>query len=385
VILFTAKALFMRLIQKYLPNPRHTEVHRIFVTATPQKAWETMRHLDMGKVPWVKLLFSIRTLPDRLRGKPTGEDKRIGLDQIADSEKGFFIAEEIPGQEVVVAAVGKFWHLNIPFVEVTAEEFIDLAVPGYGKISWSILVEAYGEGSVITLELRITATDEISWRRLNRYYSIIGIASRLIRTTMMQHAENLLGKLKITSDDERSLTGDELLPGCKYQATHSIDIDAPPSLVWRYLMQMGCDRAGWYSIDILDNAGKASIDHLVEGWETRKRGDKIWATPKGDAFFDVYEVEEMNHLIVGGKSERLGEPFAMTWAFVLEPIGKDATHLITRARMRSQPPLKEWILGTLWMPPIHALMQKSQLKHLKTICERDAQMRKENIMVHEWA
>ena len=375
----------MRLIQKYLPNPRHTEVHRIFVKAKPSEAWETMRHLDMGKVPWVKLLFSIRTLPDRIKGKAPTNDKRIGIDQIADNGKGFFIAEETPGREVVVAAVGKFWHLNIPFADVTCEEFSNFSIPGYGKLSWSILVEPYAEGSVITLELRTTATDEVSWKKLNRYYSIIGVASQLIRSTMMQHAENLLGKLRRPDDHDRPFVGDERLPDCKYQATHSIDIEAPRSLVWNYLMQLGCDRAGWYSIDALDNDGKSSVDHLVEGWETRKPGDKIWATPKSNGFFDVYEVVENKHFIIGGRAERLGEPFSSTWAFILEPLGKDATHLVTRARMKSQPPLKEWILGTLWMPPIHALMQKSQLRHLKSMCERDAQMRSEKTLRYEWA
>lgn len=375
----------MRLIQKYLPNPRHTEIHRIFVKAGQREAWETMRHLDMAQVPWVKLLFNIRTLPDRLRGKPKEQDSRIGIDQIAENAKGFFIAEEIPGREVVIAAVGKFWYLNIPFADVTSEEFKDYDIPGYGKLCWSISVEPYDDGSVISLELRTTATDEISWKKLNRYYSIIGPASQLIRSTMMHLAESLLGKLRRPDDDERTFPGDERLTGCRYQATHSIDIDAPPSLVWRYLMQIGCDRAGWYSIDALDNGGKPSVDHLVEEWETRKSGDKIWATPKGDSFFDVYDVDAEKHFIIGGKAERLGEPFSSTWAFILEPIGRDATHLVTRARMKSQPPFKEWILGTLWMPPIHALMQKSQLKHLKSMCERDAQMRIENIPIHEWA
>ena len=373
----------MRLIQKYLPNPRHTEVHRIFVKAKPEKAWEMIRHFDGGKVPWIRLLFNIRTLPDKLKGKAKEQDRRIGVDQITDKGTGFFVAEEIPGQEVVVASVGKFWHLNIPFANVAPQNFKDFSTPGYGKLSWSILVEPYEQGSVITLELRTTATDENSWKKLNRYYSIIGIGSQLIRSTMMHQAENLLGKLKRPDDDERILPGDERLDNCKYQATHSIDIEAPPSLVWRYLMQLGCDRAGWYSIDALDNGGKPSIDHLVEGWETRKAGDQLWATPKGDGFFDVYEIEEEKHFILGGESHRLGEPFSTTWAFILEPIGSDSTHLVTRARMKSQPPVKEWLLGAIWMPPVHALMQKSQLKHLKSICERDAQMRTNESLVYE--
>ena len=373
----------MRLIQKYLPFPRHTEVHRIFVKAKPQKAWETIRHFDMGKVPWIRLLFDIRTLPDKLKGKLKEHDRRLGLDQITDSGKGFFVAEEIQGKEVVVASVGKFWHLNIPFATVIPQQFKDFKTPGYGKLSWSIHVEPFEQGSIITLELRTTATDENSWKKLNRYYSFIGIGSQLIRSAMMHQAENLLGKLKRPDDDERTLPGDERLKNCKYQATHSIDIEAPLSLVWRYLMQLGCDRAGWYSIDALDNGGKPSIDHIVEDWQTRKAGDKLWATPAGDGFFDVYEIKEEKHFILGGESQRLGEPFSSTWAFVLDPIGSDSTHLVTRARMKCQPPVKEWILGAVWMPPIHALMQRSQLKHLKKICERDAQMRINKTLVYE--
>ena len=373
----------MRLIQKYLPFPRHTEVHRIFVKARPGHAWEAIRHFDMSEVPWIRLLFDIRTLPDKLKGKPKEQDRRLGVDQITDNGKGFFVAEEIPGREVVVASVGKFWHLNIPFANITPEKFKHFDTPGYGKLAWSILVEPYEEGSVITLELRTTATDEASWRKLKRYYSIIGVASQLIRRTMMHHAEDLLGKLQRPGDDERTFPGDERLKNCRYQATHSIDIEAPPELIWRYLMQLGCDRAGWYSIDALDNDGKPSIDHIIEGWETRKTGDKLWATPKGDTFFDVYEIEQQKHFILGVESHRLGEPFSSTWAFILEPIGSDCTHLVTRARMKSQPPIKEWLLGTLWMPPIHALMQKTQLSHLKSICERDAQERTNKSFVYE--
>lgn len=365
----------MRLIQKYLPAPRHSEIHRIFVKVTPEIAWDTIRHFDMGKIPWVRLLFDIRTLPERLRGTLKEEDRRLGVDQVTDNNTGFFIAEELPGKEVVVASAGKFWHLNIPFAGVSPGEFKNFNIPGYGKLAWSICAEPYLEGSTIAIELRTTATDESSWKKLSRYYHIIGIGSQLIRSSVMHYIENLLGKLNRPDDEKRILPGDDRLTHCKYQATHVTDIEAPASIVWRYLMQLGCDRAGWYSIDALDNAGKPSVDHLVEGWETRSTGDKLWATPKGDGFFDVYETVKEKHFIIGGESHRLGEPFSTTWAFILEPIGDDATHLVTRARMKSQPPIKEWLLGTLWMPPIHAIMQITQLKHLKQICERDAQMR----------
>ena len=374
----------MRLIQKYLPNPRHTEVYRIFVKSGPEDAWNTVRHLDMGQVPLVRLLFDIRTLPDRLKRQSKEEDRRIGVDQITDKGRGFFIAEEIPGREVVVASAGKFWHMNIPFADVNSTQFKNFNAPDHGKLAWSISVEPYHEGSTIAIELRTTATDEKSWKKLSQYYSIIGIGSRLIRNSVMHHLEALLGKLKRPDDDELTLPGDERLPHCKYQLTHAIDIEAPLSTVWSYLMQLGCDRAGWYSIDAFDHGGKPSIDHLVKSWQTRKIGDKLWALPDDqDGFFEVYEVKHEKHFIIGGEGSRLGGPFKITWAFVIDPIGEDATRLTTRARMEAAPRLSEWLMGAIVAPPIHTIMQKTQLKHLKNICEREAQVRKFD-PVYEW-
>lgn len=242
----------MRLIQQYLPNPRHTEINRIFVKAKPADAWEYARHFDAATIPWVRLLFDIRALPDLLRG-------------------------------VVAGSVGQFWHLNIPFATVAPADFRDLQEPGWGKLAWSISVEPYGEGSTIALELRTTATDDASWEKLNRYYLLIGLGSQPIRRSAMSHIAAELGKLKTPDEDDVVLPGDEHLPSARYSLNHKKDIEAPPELMWRYL----CDRAGWYSIDALDHEGIPSTDYLVEGWQTRRVGDKVAATLAIDNFYEV--------------------------------------------------------------------------------------------------
>jgi hypothetical protein len=328
------------------------------------------RHFDMSEIPWIRVLFDIRTLPDLLRSERT--DHRLGVDQITASDTGFFILQEVPGREVVVGSIGKFWHLRIPFHRVEPRQFRNFSLPGYGKIAWSISVEPFRGGSTIAIELRTSATEDISWKKLNRYYQVIGIGSQLIRKSAMAHLEAALGKMKFKDDDERVLAGDDLIPGARFQLTHHRNIEASPSMVWRYLMQLGCDRAGWYSIDALDNGGRPSTDHLVDGWETRNEGDRLSATPNDDMFFSVYALSPEKHFIIGGETVRLNEPFKMTWAFVLEPIGDDATHLITRARMKAGPPWKEWLMGNVWYPPIHGLMSRVQLDTIKSLCERDA-------------
>jgi hypothetical protein len=367
----------MRAIQLQLPNPRHVEVNRIVVKAKPDVAWQAARHFDASTIPWVRLLFDIRSVPDLVRGRvPDQEDRRLGVDQVAESGEGFMVLHETPGREVVVGAVGKFWHLNIRFADVELNEFHAFNKPGWGKLAWAIAVEPFAEGSTVSFELRTTATDEESWKALNRYYTyVIGIGSHPIRHSVMAHLQAELGKLRLPDDDERPLPGDELIPYARYALTFATDIEAPPFIVWRYLMQLGCDRGGGYSIDALDHGGFPSVDHLVEGWETREVGDKLAATPAQDSFYDVYQVEHEKYFVIGGETDRMGGPFKMTWAFVLEPIGEDASHLVTRARMESSPKWAEWLMGRVLYPPVHGLMSGVQLRNIKRLAERDAQMR----------
>jgi hypothetical protein len=365
----------MRAIQYQLPNPRHVEMHRIFVNAKPDVAWQAARHFDASTIPWVRCIFDLRSVPDLVRGRvPDKEDRRLGVDQVAESGEGFMIVHETPGREVVVGAVGQFWHLKIPFANIGPADFRAFEEPGWGKLAWAIAVEPFAEGSTVSFELRTTATDEESWQELNKYYQVIGLSSNLIRHSVMAHLEAELGKLRLPDDDRRILPGDEMIEA-KYSITFSENIEAPISLVWRYLMQLGCDRAGWYSIDKLDHGGVPSVDHLVDGWETRKVGDKLAATPTQESFYDIYQVEHKKYIVVGGETDRMGGPFKMTWAFILEPMGDDATHLITRARMVSSPKWAEWLMGNCMYPPIHGLMSHVQLKNIKQFAERDAQMR----------
>lgn len=366
----------MRTIQKILPNPRLAEVHRIFVKARPEIAWQYARHFDGSNIPWVNFLFNLRDLPNRFTGrKNIDKDFKLSVDQVTEDGKGFMILYEEEGHEIMVGSVGQFWHADIPFVHLSPAEFTGFTTPGWGKLVWGITVEPYEEGSTIALELRVTATDEESWSRLKKYFSLIGIGSRLIRKSVMKLLESELGVLKRSYDD-RVLAGDEIIPGTRYSITHHVDIEARASIVWRYIMQMGCDRAGWYSIDLLDNAAVPSADFLVEEWGERNVGDLLAATPQQDGFFEVLGLEYQKSFVIGAELKRLHDPFKSTWAFILEPVGGDATTLVVRARMQSATPWKEWLLGSLILPPIHMIMEGAQLHNLKRIAERDSRSRK---------
>jgi hypothetical protein len=56
----------------------------------------------------------------------------------------------------------------------------------------------------------------------------------------------------------RPLPGDDIVQMTHFVATRAVTIDAPPSEVWKWIVQIGSARAGWYSIDWIDNGGKES-------------------------------------------------------------------------------------------------------------------------------
>jgi hypothetical protein len=61
----------------------------------------------------------------------------------------------------------------------------------------------------------------------------------------------------------RALPGDELVDSPTFDATRAITIGAPPAQVWPWLVQVGVNRAGWYSYDLLDNLGRPSARQVT--------------------------------------------------------------------------------------------------------------------------
>jgi hypothetical protein len=164
--------------------------------------------------------------------------------------------------------------------------------------------------------------------------------------------------------DEASkpLPGDGIVPDPVAIETRGITIDAPPSAVWPWLVQMGYGRAGWYSYDQLDQRG-VSAQEVVPAWQDLKVGDILPTHPGGG--FEVAIVESQQALVVrsdtalvkaqaeAAKAAPIGsldtttvgvqasgailgstpQDFSASWAFVLEPVGEDRTRLIERFRI----------------------------------------------------
>jgi hypothetical protein len=83
------------------------------------------------------------------------------------------------------------------------------------------------------------------------------------------------------TDDEvvARLPGDARVANARYRSTRAITIDAPPAAVWPWLVQVGCNRAGFYSNDLLDNLGRPSATTILPAFERLTVGQWVPMSP----------------------------------------------------------------------------------------------------------
>ena len=367
----------MSALDQLIPAPRLLERDHVDVAADPVRAWERVRDGDLATSPLVRALFTLREIPDRLAGRHP--DARLRLDDLASTPErpGFQVLVEEPPVEVAVGAIGKVWKPEIPFVHVPdAAAFAGFAEPDYVRVAWAVRVERRGpDVTRIELELRVDATDEAAWRKFRAYFLLIGPASRFIRRSGLKAiAHDVEGSRH--DDDARPMPGDGLLPDALAQFTDGITIHAAPESIWPWLVQMGSGRAGFYSVDLLDNANRRSAREIHPELQTIAVGDVLPARPGQKDGFEVLAVEEPRALVLGGlfdgerqlafAAPRPARYSHVTWAFALEPI--DAARTRLRARVRAALP-EEAGVRLAWIGPLHHLMERAQLENLKARVE----------------
>lgn len=140
------------------------------------------------------------------------------------------------------------------------------------------------------------------------------------------------------------MPSDGLVPDASFATTRAIDIDAPAGVVWRWLVQIGQGRGGFYSYDLLENLMGLDIqsaDQIVPHWQHLQVGERIPLEPEGGGY-TVTEIVPNGHLVLftdGSGDSELDKVFrqanaASTWTFLLEEPLPGRTRLIVRWRAR---------------------------------------------------
>lgn len=126
---------------------------------------------------------------------------------------------------------------------------------------------------------------------------------------------------------ERPLPGDALVEDPTLVATRAITIHAHPTDIWPWLVQVGVNRAGWYSYDWLDNLGRPSAREIIPELLDIKVGDVMPMSPDGKHGIPVHDLDLPRSMV-------WGTPGETSWAWVLDPRPDGSTRVITRIRSR---------------------------------------------------
>jgi hypothetical protein len=156
----------------------------------------------------------------------------------------------------------------------------------------------------------------------------------------------------------RAMPGDQIIAPAS-STTRAITIHAEPSVVWPWLVQIGCRKAGWYSYDWIDNDGRPSADHIVERWQNLKPGDQIEMMPGFGP--RVVEVVPHSHVLSGDLASG-------SWCLALYP-SDDGCRLVSRWRQNWKPEGLVAKLSIAIADPGAFIMEQKMLRGIKQRAE----------------
>jgi hypothetical protein len=126
----------------------------------------------------------------------------------------------------------------------------------------------------------------------------------------------------------RPLPGDDIVKKTHFVATRAVTIDAPPSEVWKWIVQIGSARAGWYSIDWIDNGGRESSRTILSEFQMIENDTFIPFTPDQKNGMWVREFKEHENILWWDKK---GDA---SWLWHLSKTEQGGTRLLTRLRTK---------------------------------------------------
>jgi hypothetical protein len=169
----------------------------------------------------------------------------------------------------------------------------------------------------------------------------------------------------------QALPGDDLLDPADIVATRAIEIDAPPSAIWPWLVQMGPGRAGAYTYDWIENLfglNMHSADQIHAEWQNLKVGDVLRSSAERPGM----RVEILDPERALSNCSEAGD---WVWTFVLVP-RNGSTRLISRNRISMRGAAAGQRLGMLVMEPGSLVMERRMLRGIRQRAERSFRRRR---------
>lgn len=169
---------------------------------------------------------------------------------------------------------------------------------------------------------------------------------------------------------KEQLPGDEIVQSPTWTYTHAITILAPRAAVWPWLVQIGQDRGGFFSYEVLENLVGCDIHNVLElrgEWQQLRAGDNVRMHANGFGP-SVSILDPERALVLGGPPDANGSQ--ATWGFYLHQTDDGVTRLIERGRHAvGNGILAKLGCGPYLIDPVGFVMSRRMLKTIKRLSE----------------
>ena len=159
----------------------------------------------------------------------------------------------------------------------------------------------------------------------------------------------------------------------------AVTINATPEQVWPWLVQMGWNRGGFYSWDLLDNAGHPSAKEIHPEWQDLAVGDRLMrlgppsyevATLAPNRFLGLYWLADLRGRRLDPKEPRPSAYMEVLWGFALSELPGGRTRLLIAGYQAARPRFFERLMYDWTFPAMVWIMQARMLAVLRRNIER---------------
>jgi hypothetical protein len=160
----------LQILNALIPSADFAEFHSRTVPTPPSLVDGAIRLVTLREMPLVKMLFALRSVPDRLagrRGLPTS-DRLPLLDQMLGA--GFMLLADAPSQEIVIETIARVnGRQNRNERLPNADDFAGFDQPGFVKIAMNFRLVDLGPSTRLETATRVAATDAAGRRAFTAY------------------------------------------------------------------------------------------------------------------------------------------------------------------------------------------------------------------------
>ncbi len=186
-----------------------------------------------------------------------------------------------------------------------------------------------------------------------------------------------------TAETERSLPGDERVPTSLITQTLAVTVNASAAAIWPWLAQIGQERGGLYSYELLENLARCQMhnaERIVPAWELQV-GDRVRLGPPGYPVHGVVGCERGHWLLLAGADLKTAvvaplptpgqaQYINFSWVFYLDERPDGSTRLLTRTRLDYAPRTFGSKVTWAWLTdPIGFVMTRKMLLTIKKRAE----------------